>query len=80
MEIEIPNIEAKIKELEEEIEKIMNTDPYQYRYLLEDKTAVEEKKKVLEDELREYEEYSNKLEEMLNGLLGYGMTFTFRMN
>ena len=39
-----------------------------------------EKKKALEDELKEYEEYSNKLEEMLNGLLGYGMTFTFRMN
>lgn len=80
MEVEIPDIEAKIKELEEEIEKIMNTDPYQYIYLLEDKTAVAEKKKELEDELKEYEEYSNKLEEMLNDLLGYGMTFTFRMN
>ena len=80
MEIEIPDIEVKITELEEEIEKIMNTDPYQYKYILEDKTAVAEKKKALEDELKEYEEYSNKLEEMLNGLLGYGMTFTFRMN
>jgi predicted nucleic acid-binding Zn-ribbon protein len=80
MEIEIPDIEVKIKELEEEVDKIMNTDPYQYRYLLEDKTAVEEKKKALEDELKEYEEYSNKLEEMLNSLLGYGMTFTFMMN
>lgn len=80
MEIEIPDIEVKIAELEEEIERIMNTDPYQYRYLLEDEAAVAEKKKALEEELREYEEYSNRLEEMLNSVLGYGMTFTFRMN
>ena len=80
MEIEIPDIEVKIAELEEEIERIMNTDPYQYRYLLEDEAAVAEKKKALQEELKEYEEYSNKLEEMLNSVLGYGMTFTFRMN
>ena len=80
MEIEIPDIDTKIKELEEEIDNILNTDPYQYRYLLEDETAVAEKKKALEDELKEYEEYSNKLEEMLDSLLGYGMTFTFMMN
>ncbi|MBP5179532.1 MAG: hypothetical protein J6066_08160 [Lachnospiraceae bacterium] len=80
MEIEIPDIEVKIAELEEEIERIMNTDPYQYRYLLEDEAAVAEKKKALEEELKEYEEYSNRLEEMLNSVLGYGMTFTFRMN
>ena len=70
----------KIAELEEEIERIMNTDPYQYRYLREDEAAVAEKKKALEEELKEYEEYSNRLEEMLNSVLGYGMTFTFRMN
>ena len=79
MEIEIPDIEVKIAELEEEIERIMNTDPYQYRYLLEDEAAVAEKKKALQEELKEYEEYSNRLEEMLNSVLGYGMTFTFRM-
>ena len=80
MEIEIPDIEVKIAELEEEIERIMNTDPYQYRYLLEDEAAVAEKKKALQEELKEYEEYSNRLEEMLNSVLGSGMTFTFRMN
>ena len=80
MEIKIPDIDTKIKELEGEIDNILNTDPYQYRYLLEDETAVAEKKKALEDELKEYEEYSNKLEEMLDSLLGYGMTFTFMMN
>jgi len=80
MEIEIPDIDTKIKELEEEIDNILNTDPYQYRYLLEDETAVAEKKKALEDEFKEYEEYSNKLEGMLNSVLEYGMTFTFRMN
>ena len=80
MEIEIPDIEVKIAELEEEIERIMNTDPYQYRYLLEDEAAVAEKKKALQEELKECEEYSNRLEEMLNSVLGYGMTFTFRMN
>lgn len=34
IEIEIPDIEEKISELEQEIQRIMETDPYQYSFCL----------------------------------------------
>ncbi|SFB11261.1 hypothetical protein SAMN05216249_109118 [Acetitomaculum ruminis DSM 5522] len=80
IEIEIPNIDEKIKELEAEIIKIRETDPYQYKFLLEDPEAVEEKKNSLKEEMESYEEYANQLDEILNGLLEKEVSFTWRMN
>ena len=80
MDITIPDIETKIAGLEAEIEKIKSTDPYQYKYLLEDSTAVSEKKESLKNELKEYEEYSSQLDEVLEGIMQKGVTFTWRMN
>lgn len=77
LELEIPDIEEKIAELLKEIEDIKSKDPYQYRYLLDDKEAVEDKKKALADELKEYEEYSAKLEAVLDELMMKGASFTF---
>ena len=57
-----------------------STDPYQYKYLLGDRKAVEEKKQSLRDELKEYEDYSSQLQEVLDGLVKKGVTFTWRMN
>ena len=79
-DISIPDIDEKILEIENEIEKIRSTDPYQYRYLLEDSKAVEEKKAELRAELKEYEEYSEQLDEILNGILKKGVKFKWRMN
>lgn len=80
IDIEIPNIDEKIAELEAEIVKIRETDPYQYKFLLEDSEAVEEKKNSLKEEKKSYEEYGNQLDEILNGLLENGVSFTWRMN
>ena len=63
IEIEIPDIEEKISELEQEIQRIMETDPYQYKFLLGDKEAVEEKKRSLEEELKQYQDYGEQLDD-----------------
>jgi len=80
IDIEIPDIDEKISELEAEIRKIRETDPYQYKFLLEDPEAVREKKNSLQEEKNSYEEYGNQLEEILNGLMGSGVSITWRMN
>ena len=64
-DIVIPNIEEKIFELNEEIDHILNSDPYMFRYLLNDKEAVEDKKKDLKNEISDYEKYARELEEVI---------------
>lgn len=80
IDVEIPNIDEKIEELEAEITRIRETDPYQYKFLLEDPEAVREKKDSLNEEKKSYEEYSNQLEEILKGLMKNGVSITWRMN
>lgn len=80
VEIEIPDIEDKIAELQKEIEEICTTDPYMYKYLLDDPTAVEEKKQSFTEEFQSYEEYSKQLEEILTGLMVKGVEFTWQIN
>jgi len=77
--IDIPNIEEKIAGLEEEIRTIMETDPYQYKYLLDDKQAIDDKKEDLRDELRTYEDYSNQLDDVLEEIMGSGVKITWQM-
>lgn len=72
IDIEIPNIEEKIATVEARIDEIVTTDPYQYKYLLEDLTLVNEKKRNLQDELKEYQEYHEELEKVLDQLLLQG--------
>lgn len=79
-DITIPDIDEKIIEIEGEIEGITSTDPYQYKYLLEDPDAVSQKKQELRKELKEYKDYGKQLDEILNGLLQKGVTLTWRMN
>ena len=80
IDINIPDIEEKIAELEEEIETIKNTDPYRYKYLLEDIVSVRQKKEELEKEIKEYKEYGKQLDEILDGLIKKGVKITWRMN
>ena len=56
------------------------TIPYQYRYLLEDAGAREEKKKSLEEEQQSYTEYDEQMEELLARILGNGGVIAWRMN
>ncbi len=78
-DIEIPEIEDKIAELEKEIRTIMETDPYQYKFLLADDKAVEAKKEDLKNELKTYEDYSRQLDEVLEEIIGSGVTITWQM-
>ena len=70
---DIPDIEEKIAALQEEIRKIRETDPYQYKYLLDDEDAVKEKKESLDDELKSYEAYDEQLEALLAEVMGNGV-------
>lgn len=64
-DIEIPDIDEKIDKLNEEIEKIKTTEPYLYKYLLADEKAVEEEKQSILNELNEYKEYGEKLDNII---------------
>ena len=44
-EIKIQDIDTKIEKLKEQIQKIKETNPYQYRFLLQDQEAVQNKKR-----------------------------------
>lgn len=68
--IVIPNIEEKIKKLEEKINEIITTDPYNYKFLLEDPEETDQMKKNFEDEKVEYIKYKKELEDILNELIG----------
>ena len=80
LEIEIPNIDDKIAELEKEIVTIMETDPYQYKFILEDPKAVEEKKQSLREELKSYIEYSEQLDNILENLMTDGNSIVWKMS
>ena len=68
--IAVDNIDEKIAKLEAEIENILNTDPYNYRFLLNDKDAIEEKKKEYEDTLEEYKRYKDDLQKIMMNMIG----------
>lgn len=78
--VDIPDIDEKIKELEAEIDKIRSTDPYMYRFILEDVEAINAKNSSLIEEYTSYEDYDRQLDDILQGLMEKGMSFTWRMN
>lgn len=65
LQIDIPDIEDRIKELEDEIDTIIHTNPYQYKLLLGDIVAVEEHKNKLREEIISYSELAENLDEVL---------------
>ena len=74
---DVPDIEEKIKALEEEIDKIISTDPYQYKFLLEDEEKVQELKEDLSEELEAYSRYEKQLKEILRQIISGGARFTW---
>ena len=70
---DIPDLEERIKTLEDEIELIKSKDPYQYKFLLDDPGAVLEKKNDLQEQMHSYREYSRKLDQILEDILPEGM-------
>ena len=76
-ETDIPDIEDKIQALENEIETILSTDPYQYKFILDDKELVKEKKEELSKEIEIYSNYENQLKDILKSLIERGAKFTW---
>lgn len=62
--IQKENIECRIEKLNEEIKKIMNTNPYQYKYILNDQDEVKDCKDEYHREIQEYQRYKKDLEEI----------------
>ncbi|MCR4638966.1 hypothetical protein [Ruminococcus sp.] len=75
--VTIPDIDDKIENLYKEIEKIKSTDPYLYRDILSDDSLIKEKKQALENELNEYIEYAEQLDQQLKQFIVEGGTFTW---
>lgn len=64
-DIVIPDVQEKIFDLNVEIEEILNTDPYQYKYILASKKAMSQKRKELKKELKDYKEYKKDLQKQI---------------
>lgn len=79
-EIVIENIEERIEEIEKEIHQIITTDPYRYKDLLDDATAITEKKKALEDEYQSYVQYAEELDKTLKQYLLRGVIIQWPEN
>ena len=63
---EIMNIEEKIAKTEREIERILSSDPYLYRLILEDSKEMKKHREELQKEYETYRKYSEELDEVLN--------------
>lgn len=63
-DIQIEDIEERIHKLETEIKEIMNTNPYQYRNILESEEDIEEHKQELSDEINHYQAYKSQLQQI----------------
>lgn len=80
VEIEIPDIVKKIKQVQDEILQIKSNNPYQYKYLLVDEEAVAKKKSELQKELEHFTIYEKELEQLLKQMMKEGDPFIWRMN
>lgn len=83
-ETEIPpvdQVEEKIERIRNQINHIINTDPYQYRELLLHPELVEERHDELLDEMMQYQNYRIELEKMLELFLSEGdVTILWKMD
>lgn len=78
--IDIPDIDERIEEVKNEIDVITSTDPYRYKFLLEDEEACLEKEKEMKNELDEYRKYDDELKEILKKYVKNGVTIRWEMN
>ena len=63
---EFPDIEERIEALNKDIQKIVESEPYRYKTLLNDKELLADKKEDLLAELEDYTEYEKKLTQTLS--------------
>ena len=80
IKVDIPDIDEKIASLKEDIQKIIHTDPYTYKDLLDDDKAVMKKKSNLEEQLKSYQEYHKEMDaEIQKMITSGGITLKWRM-
>lgn len=68
--IVVPDIAEKIVALEQEIYKIITTEPYSYKLILDDFDEIADRKAAYETELTQYTEYEKQLQQQLDILTG----------
>lgn len=73
IEIVVPDISDKIADLEREINEIISTDPYRYKFLLDDELMVQEKFNELDREYLEYSHYESELRNILKKFIANGV-------
>lgn len=66
IEIEIPDINEKIFNLNRQIYTITHTNPYQYKYVLENEDNINRRKEELMKELNDYKLYSKELDDEIS--------------
>ena len=66
IDVDIQNIEAKVRKLQTEIDMIISNDPYKYKFLLSDNSLIERKKEELKEDIEEYQRYLEELLDKLN--------------
>lgn len=76
-EREIPDIARKIDALGREIEEITTTDPYQYKFILEDEGQTRELKDDLRAQIEDYKQYEAQLADIIKSLIEGGVQFTW---
>ncbi|MBR5314679.1 MAG: hypothetical protein IKU45_04640, partial [Clostridia bacterium] len=79
-DLKIPNIDERIEQVKNEIETITHTDPYLYKFLIEDEKAIETKISELNGEYETYVKYEEELTEILKQYLQGGVTLTWQEN
>lgn len=79
VEVAITDIDKKTENLRVEIDKIITTDPYMYKHLLESDGLIAEKKNELLKELEEYKNYESQLKEIMKGFIKDGVKFLWEM-
>lgn len=69
IDVEIPDLDRKIAQLEDEIGEIVTTEPYTYKELLRNPEQIAQKRAALESEKTEYLAYSDRLQETMDTML-----------
>lgn len=68
MDFAIPDIANRLKAVKEEIQEIEKTDPYQYKFILNNPDIVKQKKKNLQEEIKNFKIHKKELEDLYNSL------------
>ncbi len=79
-QVKIPDLAEKIEKVQHEIDKILSTDPYLYKDLLDDPQSVADKQEELQAEIKSYETYAAQLDEVLQEFLEGGVILSWPMN